>query len=143
MDSEVLYSPTKKSGKTRLFVCLRVCVLSSVCVCVHTYVLKVAFSCLPPWSLPLLLLRLAPITVIRSTLETLELFIFSFSLVEQGMAGATLTNIPEEKTDGWTNSSNTRGGCLGYRCELGLGFLFRRDTFFSKASTHRDRSAFV
>lgn len=70
-------------------------------------------------------------------METLELFIFSFSLVEQGMAGATLTNIPEEKTDGWTNSSNTRGGCLGYRCELGLGFLFRRDTFFSKASTHR------
>ena len=98
MDSEVLNSPTKKSGKTRLFVCLRVCVV--FCVCVHTYVLKVAFSCLPPWSLPLLLLRLAPITVIRSSLETLKLFIFSFSLVEQGMAGAILTNIPEKKTDG-------------------------------------------
>lgn len=57
-------------------ICAFACVCVVFCVCVHTYILKAVLSCLPPWSLPRLLLRLPPITLIRSSLETLELLRF-------------------------------------------------------------------
>lgn len=111
-------------------------------VSVHTYTLKVALRCLPPMdsctSAPLFSSHYCN----QEQFGNLGTFSFSTScFFEQGMAGATLRNIPEEKTDGWTNSSNTQGSCLGYRYKQGLGFLFCWDTFSPRQGPIRDRSA--
>lgn len=67
------YSPPQRNVE-RVQGCVFICV--SVCCLLCIYILKVAFSCLPQWSFPFLPLCLAPMTVIRSGLETLGLFHF-------------------------------------------------------------------
>lgn len=53
---------------------------------------------------------------------------FDFSFVEQGMAGAILTNIPEDKT--WFDKFFLHTGShLGYGYKQGFGFLFSQDSF--------------
>lgn len=118
------FIPHKESGKTWLFARFKVCIV--VFVCVYTRIFwKLCMSVSSPWSLPRLLRRLPPITVIRSSLETLWNSSFSTSrLLSKEWQKQPPNKHSRGKADGWTNSLKHCSICLGYRCEQGLGFLF-------------------
>lgn len=87
-----------------VYACVDVCMHES---CIHRYSLRVHFDASLQWSLVLVLLCLVSVTLISSGLDIMEHFHFQLSFVEQGMAGAILTSILAEKTDGWMHSSYT------------------------------------
>lgn len=113
------FSPHKEMWTSCVHMCVCVCRYVSSCVYV---ILR-----LPPNGL----LHFCPF-VWFSLLQSLlawklwSVFIFHFSSVEQGMAEATPTNIPEEKTDGSAISSYTQAVVWATDTSKGLGFCFAK-----------------
>lgn len=87
------FSPTKKCGNSVYScACLCVSICTFLCVCVHIYRLQVTFRCFAHNSL-LHLCSFVWFQLLQSGVawKLQSFFIFDFSFVEQGMAGAILT----------------------------------------------------